>query len=392
MLINMINMNPWLTAEEARNLLGVRAQTLYAYVSRGQIDVSSDPADPRRSLYRADDVATLVKRRERGRKHVAVAESTMSGGEPIIATSISTIARGRLYYRGRDAVALARTATLEESAGLLWQSEVPLGFSSRRSDLPPGPAGRLRAFTALAAAAATGDPTFGRTPKILRGEAAVLVGRLAAAFGAADHRDMPLHQRLAVAWRKDDAVADLIRRALVLLADQELTSSAFAARVTASTGASLEACVLTGMATLSGPLHGDASVRARSLIEEVARTSAEQTVDRHRASGLAIPGFDHPLYPDGDPRAAALLDAFEVPKSIAQMIERVGSVTGLQPNIDVALATLVAHCHLPDDAAFAIFAIGRSVGWLAHVLEQLPVGSVLRPRARYVGPTLETSW
>jgi citrate synthase len=284
---------------------------------------------------------------------------------------------------------LASTATLEEIAGLLWQSEVPLGFSSRHANLPPGPPGRLRAFTALAAAAAIGNPTFGRTPRILRGEAAALVGNLAAAFGAADDIDMPLHRRLAAAWHQNDEVADLIRQALVLLADQELTSSAFAARVTASTGASLEACVLTGMATLSGPLHGDASVRARSLIEEVARTSAEQTVDRHRASGLPIPGFDHPLYPDGDPRAMALLNAFDVPESIAQMIERVGSVTGLQPNIDVALATLVAHCELPNDAAFAIFAIARSVGWLAHVLEQLPVGSVLRPRARYVGPSLE---
>jgi citrate synthase len=247
----------------------------------------------------------------------------------------------------------------------------------------------LRAFTALGAAAAAGNPTYGRTPKILCDEAAVLVGYLASAFGAAERRDTPLHQRLAIAWRQDAGAADLIRRALVLLADQELTSSAFVARVAASTGASLEACVLAGMATLSGPLHGDATVRVRSLVEEVARTSAEQTVDRHRASGLPIPGFGHPLYPEGDPRASALLGAFDVPEGIARMIERVGSETGLQPNIDVALATLVAHCRLPNDAAFALFAISRCVGWLAHIIEQVPVGTVIRPRARYIGPMLE---
>jgi len=244
---------------------------------------------------------------------------------------------------------------------------------------------------ALAEAAAGGSPTFGRALSVLQDEAGTLVGLLAGAFGAGSSADAPLHVRLATAWQQDDAGADLIRRALVLLADQELTASAFAARVTASTGASLGACVLSGFATLSGPLHGDATVLVRSLLEEVERTSAEETIARHLASGLSIPGFGHPLYPEGDPRAAALLAAFDPPPRVEQMIAQVSTTTGLRPAIDVALAALAARLGLPSDAPFALFAMGRCIGWLAHSLEQVWSGAIIRPRARYTGPSIVTA-
>jgi citrate synthase len=315
----------------------------------------------------------------------------MSWGEPIITTAISTIAKGRLYYRGKDAVALAETATLEDAAGLLWEAPSPPHFPAERPGLPSDESPRSRAFTMLGTAAANGNPAFGRTPSILRKDAATLVGSLASAFGGIADSDVPLHRRLAAAWSRDGTSAELIRRALVLLADQELTSSAFAARVTASTGASLGACALTGLAALSGPLHGDATVRVRSLFEEVERTDADSAVCRYLASGIPIPGFGHPLYPDGDPRAAALLAAFDLPANFEQMVAKVGTITGLRPTIDVALAALVTRCQLPADAAFALFAIGRSVGWLAHSIEQVTTGTLIRPRARYTGPTLVTS-
>ena len=288
------------------------------------------PANPRRSLYRGEDIDTLIKRRERGRRPDAIAASTISWtGEPIITTAISTIVQGRLYYRGRDAVALSATATLEDAAGLLWDTASPPRFRPAAGKRAPRQAGRAQAYGALAKAAASGRPTFGRAPSVLQGEAASLVGCLASAFGATSNGDAPLHLRLAAAWKQDDAAAEVIRRALVLLADQELTTSAFAARVTASTGASLGACVLSGFATLSGPLHGDATVRVRSLFDEVERTGADETIRRYLASGLPIPGFGHPLYPtDGDPRAAALLHAFDPPGRFDDMIAEVGAATG----------------------------------------------------------------
>jgi citrate synthase len=180
-------------------------------------------------------------------------------------------------------------------------------------------------------------------------------------------------------------VAELLRTAMVLLVDHELTSSAFAARIAASTGASLPACLLAGLTTLSGPLHGDASGRVQALFNEVERAGAEQVAAHYLSTGLPLAGFGHHLYPDGDPRAAALLALFEPPEVIARFIQTVTTLTGLQPNIDVALAALAVHYRLPADAAFGLFATARSVGLLAHCLEQLAVAQVIRPRGRYVG-------
>lgn len=172
---------------------------------------------------------------------------------------------------------------------------------------------------------------------------------------------------------------------MVLLVDHELTSSAFASRIAASNGASLPACLLSGLATLSGPLHGDASGRVKALFNDVERQGEDQVITHYLSTGQALAGFGHHLYPEGDPRAAALLSRFEPPPVIARFIAQATRLTGLQPNIDVALAALVIHCGLPDDAAFGMFATARSIGLLAHSLEQLGVGQVIRPRGRYVG-------
>lgn len=374
----------WLTLDEARQVLGVRPQTIYAYVSRGRIGVSPDPADSRRSLYRAEDVEGLVQRKATGRTRETLAATTLFGSEPSIPTSISTFSGGRLYYRGVEAVALATTASLEDAAGLLWDMAAPPTF-------PPGPAaaapGRVRAFTELAALTATGHSTRGRLPRVLLEESASLVGRLASAFGAAGDATLPLHERLAKGWGQTRPVATLLRKTLVLLADHEVTASAFSARITASTGASLPACLLAGLTTFSGPLHGDASGRVRTLFGEAERDGADAVVDRYLSSGIPIPGFGHPIYPDGDPRAAALMADVNPPAHIARLIDRVVALTGLPPNMDVALASLAARHRLPADAAFAMFAIARSVGLLAHGMEQLGVDSVIRPRGRYTGPT-----
>ena len=382
-------MATWMTLEEARRQLGVRPQTIYAYVSRGRIAVSADPEDSRRSLYRSEDVANLVRRKVSGRTRETLAATTLFGAEPSIPTAISTFMGGRLYYRGIDAVSLAATATLEDAASLLWASEQPLVLAAASGPVSAVPAGRVRAFTELAALTATGHSTRGRAARVLVEESAGLVGRLATSFGASDDPALGLHERLARGWRQPRAVAGLIRKTLVLLADHEITSSAFSSRITASTGASLAACLLAGLTTFSGPLHGDASGRVRTLFDEVERSGPDAVVDRYLSSAMPIPGFGHPIYPDGDPRAAALMADFEPPKPIARFIDRVVSLTGLPPNIDVALATLATRYRLPADAAFALFAVARSVGLLAHSMEQLGVDSVIRPRGRYTGPTAE---
>ncbi|MGO4279737.1 citrate synthase [Cupriavidus sp. OV038] len=374
-------MGTWISMDEACSRLGVRPQTLYAYVSRGKLEVMSDPADTRRSLYRAEDVAGLARRKQAGRKHETLATNTLFGAEPSIPTALSTFVRERLYYRGQDAVTLAGSATLEEVAHLLWDAEQVVDFSSMAGVAEPG---RVAAFHTLATLAATGHSTHGRMTRVLHLEAQELVGQLANAFGA-QAGQQPLHLRFAQGWQQSPKVADLLRTAMVLLVDHELTSSAFATRIAASTGASLPACLLAGLTTLSGPLHGDASGRVKALFNEVERLGEDQVIAHYLSTGLPLAGFGHHLYPDGDPRAMALLALFDPPDVITRFIEKATRLTGLQPNIDVALAALSIHYRLPDDAAFAMFATARSIGLLAHSLEQLGVGQVIRPRGRYIG-------
>lgn len=376
----------WITREEALARLGVRAQTLYSYVSRGQVDRQPDPDDPRRSLYRADDLSALVRRRARVRKPKAVAASTIDWGEPIIDTALTTITHGRLYYRGQDAVELSRTADLETIAALLWNVPGTVSIGGDPSRRIPRGAPRETPLVALARAAGHARPTHGRSPEMLAAEAGGLVADLAGALGATGDRSRPIHQRFAARWSLGEEAGDVVRRALVLLADQELSTSAFAARVTASTGASLAACALSGLAALSGPLHGDATTRVRDLMDEVERSGPDLVVERYVATGLALPGFGHPLYPAGDPRAAELLHRFDVPTVIARTVDKAREVTGREPTIDVALVALAERYRLPTDAPFSLFALGRSVGWMAHAIEQVHTGTLIRPRARYTGP------
>ncbi|QKC94486.1 citrate synthase [Mesorhizobium sp. NZP2298] len=377
-------MSEWLSREEALEKLRVRPQTLYAYVSRGRIGMRPDRADPRCSEYRADDIAALATRRARGRSPSAIAESAIAWGEPSIATAISTVWHGHLIYRGRDAVALSDHATLEETATVLWALPEPVRFEAPSPDAPRQP-GRGPAFAQLALLAGQARPSLGRSAASLCADAARAIGVLAGALGAEAGPD-PVHRRLAQGWSVDENGAEAIRRALVLLADHELNASTFAARVAASTGASPAACLLAGLTTLSGPRHGGAGEAVMHLAEDAARHGADATIRRWLGHDRPLPGFGHQLYPEGDPRATALLAAIGNTDETLWSLETAAiAATGAQPNIDFALAVLTRSLGLPRDAPFHLFALGRSVGWAAHMVEQIVSGSIIRPRGRYEG-------
>jgi citrate synthase len=189
---------------------------------------------------------------------------------------------------------------------------------------------------------------------------------------------------MAHAWRANAAAADLIRRALVLCADHELNASAFAVRVVASTGAALPACLLAGVAALSGPLHGGMTEQVGALLAEPGmQADPRATLAARLDRGERLPGFGHRLYPDGDPRAAALLTALDPGPWWHGMFAAAEELTGQRPNIDTALVALERTLRLPDGAALAIFAAGRTAGWIAHALEQRQDGRLIRPRASY---------
>jgi citrate synthase len=372
----------WLTAEQALALLGTKPQTLYANVSRGRIRAKADPANSRRGLYHSEDIKRLSMRQAGRRKTEAVAAQTIEWGDPILPSAISTVAEGRLFYRGQDATALAQRANLEEVAALLWASPAPPEWSGQEKLAETSPALRT-AFLALAERAATDLPSLGRSPLALRGDAGSVLGTIADAL-APSSSARPLHERLARSWDRAEA-ADAIRHALVLLADHELNASTFAARVTVSTGASLSAAVLSGLATLTGPLHGGIWQSVGMLADSAERIGAGETVRLYLAQGMNIPSFGHPLYPNGDIRAKTLLAQFTLPPVFAQLQNAVEDMVGERASVDFALAALSVAFDLPKDAALSIFALARSVGWLAHALEQAGAGKLIRPRAHYTG-------
>lgn len=371
----------WLSAADALQRLNVKPQTLYANVSRGRVRAKPDPADPRRSLYSRDDIDRLARKSTGRPRSEAVAAEAISWGSPVLASGISTIAGGRLWYRGKDAAEQADRASLEEVAALLWG-----GFSPARSGVSGArrESGMNEAMLALAGRVATDLPTLGRSPALLRSDAGAVLATLGDAL--AGPSEGPLHDRLALRYGRPEAADDL-RAAMVLLADHELNASTFAARVAVSTGASLAAGALAALATLSGPLHGRASTAVAALVEDMPAGQAlvAEALRDWLGEGRAVPGFGHRLYPRGDVRAKALLDRLPMPAGYADFRSAAEELVGETPNIDFALAGLAAVHKLPGTAPLEIFALARCVGWLAHMLEQAESGSIIRPRARYNG-------
>lgn len=375
-------MDKLIDSTEAAQLLGVSRQTLYSYVSRGLLRVSPAP-DGRGSRYVRAEVERLAERAKGGRRPRAAAQNTLDFGLPILQSSLTLIADGELWYRGLAASQLAQTQSLEAVAQLLWQADEAV-FSAE--DMP-APNQRLHAAQSLEQALAQfaqltqGLPAVAvkAEPPLQHARAALLLRYMAQALLGGDLPKQALHLHCATLWQVGDDAAELIRRALVLSADHELNASSFTARCVASTHASLQAAVIGGMAALSGPRHGAAT-------ERVEKMWAQCLVGTWREPDpLRTPGFGHRLYPDGDPRARCLLKVLQLPMSLQALCVGVEASGGALPNIDFALVALCQQLRLPHGAAAKLFALGRTVGWLAHALEQRAQGSLIRPRADYVG-------
>lgn len=393
----------FLTSKEAARRLGVSAATLYAYVSRGLL--RSEALDgSRERRYRADDVARLRRRREVGRKAESIANHALDFGTPVLESALTLIEDNRLHYRGVDASALARTASLEEVARLLWECDdnpfaadnlPPLSTPLRRAWLAAATLAPVDRCLVLLPAAAALDHASWVEDRAAMLETGVRVMRLlAAAITAQPPSPRPVHEQLAAAWRVPDERAPLLRAALVLSADHEFNASAFAARVVASTGANLYGATMAGLAALNGPRHGGLTRRVSTLFDDLRKASdLDAELARRVRDRIYIPGFGHQLYPDGDVRAATLFALLReaMPRSaelafaerLAAAVER---LIDRAANVDFATVTVERVLGLPKDSALALFLLGRSVGWIAHALEQAAHGALIRPRARYTGP------
>jgi citrate synthase len=399
-----------LTADEAARLLGVKRPTLYAYVSRGLLR-SLPGRSGRARRYLRSDVEAL---RERG-PSLRAAAGALRWGEPILESSITALTPAGPAYRGRLATELARAGLpFEAVAELLWTGGLPA--SPPLWELTPCPelagvlpllsvdAPHASVFPVLVAARAARDAgRFDTTPEGVLPRARGLIRLLAA--GLALPRAPARAKRAARAPR----IAEVVARAfaldvqpdtlaavdalLVLLADHELNASTFAARVAASTHADVYAVVQTGLATLSGPLHGATSDRFEALLAEIgAPELAERAMQERARRGERVPGFGHAFYgAAGDARARVLLElAWErratpelaIANAVIGAMERANKPP---PNVDSGAVVLRAALGMPVGAVAGLFAVGRAAGWVAHALEQVATGHLLRPRARYTG-------
>ncbi len=414
-----------MTGREAAAYLEVKRETLYAYVSRGLL--RGVPAERgRERLYLREDIERLKARHDARSGHGPVAASALRWGEPVLETAISSIRADGHTYRGRSALELAKTCSFEEVAELLWGSpgnadiwclinpEISVSLYKLASLVPRG-AGPLTALSIAVPALAATDPTrfdmvsvstdprsyafvveVSRARNLIR-DMAVLAGLSRGkeeVARALEGRCVAEKLLLSLGGRPSKKAVDAMDTALVLMADHELNASSFAVRIAASAGADLYACASAGLATLSGPKHGGECNRIEALVAEAGRPERAARVIHERAQrGDTIPGFGHPLYPNGDPRTTLLLEAAVAiaPRSVA-LRTLLALVTAMReaghepPTVDAGLVGLSFALGLPQGSAAAIFAIGRAAGWIAHALEQRAAGFLLRPRARYVGP------
>lgn len=395
-----MNRDTSITAKEAAALLGVSRATLYAYVSRGYIRSKPSLGDPRGRRYVREDVERMLSRNEGRRDPGKTAERALHWGMPILESSITLIAEGTLYYRGHDVATLARTRTLEEVSSLIWTGSFDADIFGTPLHVVAG--GRSvenlpfvnRAEAMLALVAARDPLAFDFRARSVAQTGWRIMNLLTSVAAESSALEPTIDETLRLHWAPKSAHAtDIIRAALILCVDHELNVSSFTARCVASAGSNPYSVVIGGLAAIEGVRHGGATTRVETLLEELRRS---RDLDRALADRLRradpIPGFGHRLYRNGDPRAAVLLSMLEerFPKSkeiafARQLAEAAEALLDERPTIDFALAAAARVLRLPPGAPLILFALGRTIGWIGHAIEQYDLAEMIRPRARYTG-------
>ena len=404
-------MGEWIGAAEAAQRLGVKPATLYAYVSRGVLRRRRG-ADGRSSLFDPAEITALADR-ARPRRPAGTAGF-------VIESAVTEISDGPLRYRGMEVAQLALWRPFEDVAEWLWSGsyrkggpppwqateEAVAAGTAAQAALPPGTLPLERLQVIVPAMAATDrlrrhlDP-----PAVVAAGRSIIAGLIDCLPSPAPGGPSPAPVPVPVGqggvagrlWykicgrRPDPGLLGALRAALALLADYELASSTFAARVTASVRADPYAVVSTGLGAL-GALGGSLGAEGMlALVREpgdAARVVGDQLRRGERLSGFG--GFGDGV---ADPRAALLLDLIRkaAPRSAryaaaAAVLAEVRRRALPEPNIDFALAVLGSVAGMIPGAGEAIFAVARTAGWIAHALEEYASDVPLRPRTVYTGP------
>lgn len=414
-----------LSTRQVADRLGVKPETVYAYVSRGLLHSAREQGG-RGSRFDPGEVESLVARTRQSQfGHVGrVGQSGQAGdassgtaGQPVISTSLTRMSGGRLFYRGRDVARLARTETFEAVAGLLWTGDLDAApvfaaptatvdlVRTVRAALPAS--ARLPDLLRIVppVVSATDPLRFDTRPGPVVAAAAkllsVLVEALPEASGEPDAMvggSAPLARRLWPKLTAHPATAAgvaMLDAALIVMADHDLAVSAVAGRVAASARAHPYAVVSAALGAFDGPLHGAAGSHVYRLLTDALATGdpVGTYADRLRTQGW-VEGFGHTSYPDGDPRAKVLLELLgeaELRPELKAVVDGLVATAHGQgqdrPNVDFALPLLAHAYDMVPDAGEVIFIIARTAGWIAHALEEYAEPALrFRYQGTYRGP------
>jgi citrate synthase len=388
-------MDVYLSATEAATFLGVAKPTLYAYVSRGLIR-SQPGTDSRARTYNRLDLEQLRARKRIRNKPQAEVAGALQWGAPLLDSSLTLITNDCLYYRGVSALDLAMSRSFWEVACWFWSGNwvvhnAPDQPDCERRERTSDPYHRQQSWLIERSQS---DPLGYQLTMPLAGETGTMIVRQFLAFliEAANPSVDHAASQMAACWcNQPDRAERVLNAVSILTLDHEINVSSFAARVVASAGSNLYEVVNGAMCAFSGSRHGRASERAEMFIGQLEEAgNASAVIQARLRSGEEIPGFGHPLYPGGDPRAKLILKllAEDFPAEYSRIQRKISDSERLlrkSANLDLAVAVVSKVLALPPHSGFHLFALGRTVGWIAHAVEQHERGTLIRPRARYVG-------
>jgi citrate synthase len=398
----------YMSAHEAASELGISLTTLYTYVSRGTIRSEAVSGSRRVRAYLAEDIQRLKERKEMRQHPEQVLSKAISWGEPIIDSELTLVRDGHVYYRGRDAVNLAESWKIEQVAALLWgfangdnaqqieqfftrekpQPALLQKLATFREKLDLSNLSLLEQFQMVLPQLGAEDlRAYHPSQEDAFATGARLLWLFTCFLARAATPQATLAETLQQTWAPHDAHAtQLLNAAIILNADNELSSPAFTARCIASTGATLYSAI-------NGALSAFQGGQTFRFISSIIQTQEiKQVLVERLKQGENIPGFNHPLFPDGDSRAMMLLRLLHMQYPevsgtglVETMIAEVEQMLGIHPSIEFAYAALALNLHLTNEQIQALFALARCIGWIGHALEQARSLQGIRPRARYTG-------
>lgn len=358
-------------------------------------------------------------------------------GVAVTETSIGDVdgEAGHFHYRGLDATELARRESFEAVWHLVargrlpsatelaaFRAEVAAARALPSSLLPvleplavaTGPTlGRVRAALSIAADELGLRPLIDLDPEERAAQGlrvAAVIPTIVAALhrvslgldpvdGGEELAPAAAYLRAVTGSPPAPAAARALKQYLILTIDHGFNASTFTARVVASTGADLADVVGAALGALAGPLHGGAPSRALDALDAIGDPSrTEAWVEAELAAGRRIMGFGHAVYRTRDPRSALLREvaiglggelverAIEVEQRVLATLRRLKPDRPLPSNVEFFAGVVMASAGLPRALFTPTFAVSRSIGWVAHAVEQAAIGKLIRPSARYVGP------